>query len=573
MLLLMLIVLKLQAIGECIHQDLSHPAISACPTWTYPNKTSLRHECICGDSLKGAIECDQDTLTIIRLAKFYCIFYDTELNRTVVGNCPYKYYAESELPKNPLELDAYICGQIHRTGQFCGKCKEDYHFPVYSYSEACIKCDDFQYGWIKFTAAALLPVTFFYLFVVMFRISATSPTLNGYVLVSQLLSVPIILHHVYSANIGTLHGNSHNSYATALIIAVYAIWNLDFFRGFYATLCVHPNLTYYQILMLDYVIALYPLLLIFVTYILVKLHDSNQLIMWLWRPFHKCLFYFRKQWNIHSSLVNAVATFIILSYIKILNVSFQLIIPSFAFNMEGQRINKVYLYYDSTIEMTSLEYLPYLLLAVFMLITFNILPFVLLALYPFQCFQKALNYCCINDSCRLSLNIFMDAFQGCFKNSPRYLRQFAALYLALRFLNHVLSAVYGPIVYLPSVCLLLVLTMALVIKFKPYKSNSSNLIDTVMLFVAVSILLATTMNVIYNFLQKMILFPRLLMRLLSVILLVPPGYAALLVMAKTIPVDHLKRFLSNCKFRRLGNELNSNGVSNYQTFQELAQER
>ena len=569
--LLVLIILEL-AVGECNQQDLVHPAVSTCPTWTHPNKTSFRHECICGDLLKGAIECDPDTLKS-RLAQYYCIHYDTELNRTVVGNCPYRHY-ESELSKNPLELDSKVCGQIHRTGQFCGKCEEGYHFPVYSYSQACIRCDDFQYGWIKFTAAALLPVTFFYLLVVIFRISATSPALNGYVLVSQLLLVPITLRHIYSINMGILYGNPFNnykSYITEFTITVYAVWNLDFFRGFYATLCVHPNLTYYQVLMLDYVIALYPLLIIFVTYILVKLHDSHQLVMWLWRPFHKCLFHFRKQWNIHSSLVNALATFIILSYVKILNVSFQLIIPSFAFNMEGQRINKVYLYYDSTTEMTSKEYLPYLLFAVFMLITFNILPFALFVLYPFQCFQKVLDFCCFSDSCRLSLKIFMDAFQGCFKNNPPYLRQFAALYLALRFLNHALFAVCGPIVYLPLFCFLLVFTMAIVIKFRPYKSNSGNLIDAVMLFVAVSILLASIMNVIYDNFKRKLLLPLLLVKLPYVISLVPPGYAALLVIVKVIPAKHLKMFLSNCKIRQ--DELNSNGVSNYQTFQELAQER
>ena len=275
---------------------MANPAIQACPTWTYPNKTSLSHECICGDFLEGAVVCDQDTLKV-RLAPYYCISYNRWLNTTVIGSCPYRYY-ESELPQNPLELDSNVCGQIHRTGQFCGKCKEGYYFPVYSYSQACIKCDDFDHGWIKFAAAALLPLTFFYIFVVVFRISATSPALNGYVLVSQLFSAPTTLRHVYSVNMGLLyHGNPFNnyrSYATELIIAAYAVWNLDFFRSFYMTLCVHLNLTFYQVLMLDYVIAVYPLLLIFVTYFFVKLHDNYQFVVWLWRPFHKCLFHFRK---------------------------------------------------------------------------------------------------------------------------------------------------------------------------------------------------------------------------------------------------------------------------------------
>ena len=112
---------------------------SACPTWAHPNKTSLKRECVCGDSLEGAVDCDPDTLQI-RLAPYYCISYDKQLNTTVIGNCPHGG-ENFKLPKDPSVLDSSFCGGIHRTGQFCGKCKEDYHFPVYSYSQVCIKCD------------------------------------------------------------------------------------------------------------------------------------------------------------------------------------------------------------------------------------------------------------------------------------------------------------------------------------------------------------------------------------------------------------------------------------------------
>ena len=99
-------------------------------------------------------------------------------------------------------------------------------------------------------------------------------------------------------------------------------------------------------------------------------------------PFHKCLVRFRKQWNIRSYLVNALATFIVLSYVKVLNVSFEFFISSRVYNIEGQRINKAFWYYDGRVDMASKEYLPYLLLAVLMLLVFNIFPLVFLALYP-----------------------------------------------------------------------------------------------------------------------------------------------------------------------------------------------
>ena len=95
----------------------------------------------------------------------------------------------------------------------------------------CVKCDDFQYGWAKYIAASFLPLTFFYLIVIVFRITATSLALNGYVLVSQLLATPTVLRDIYTSN--TVTQTSHivsyeSQYLTYSVIAVYAVWNLDF---------------------------------------------------------------------------------------------------------------------------------------------------------------------------------------------------------------------------------------------------------------------------------------------------------------------------------------------------------
>ena len=465
--------------GECIS-----PEQTVCPTWTYPNLSSSQHECICGDSLEGAVDCDRETLNV-RIVKYYCVFFSEKLNSTLIGSCPYG--SESVLPKNVSELkdDVALCGHLHRKGQLCGECEDDYTLPVYSYSQGCVKCKDFKHGWIKFIAASFLPLTVFYFLVIIFRISATSSALNGYVLLSQLFATPAMIRFMYSTN--QVNPYYHVSYSTQFLvdlgISIYAIWNLDFFRSFYKPICLCQNLTYPQVLMLDYAVAMYPLLLIFITFILVKLHDNFAFVIWLWSPFHKCLVLFRKQWNIRSSLVNALATFIILSYIKILNVSFELLLPSHVYNIERQSVNVAYLYYNGTIDMTSKAYLPYLVLAVLMLLIFNIFPLVLLTLYPFSCFQKVLSYCWCSLKYKIALQIFMDAFQGCYKDTPRDYRHFAALYLALRLFNLLLQSIFtgNSLLYYPAASLLLVFTLALVSMFQPYKCKRSNTVDIVML--------------------------------------------------------------------------------------------
>ena len=503
-----------------------------CPTWTHPNTSGSPYKCVCGVDIDDVIICYGDATVQIR--ENFCVFFSES---TLIGSCPYS--SGGILPQNvsTLDHDGTICSTLlHRKGRLCGECEDNYSLPVYSYSYGCVKCDprDFKYyGWIKFITAALLPLTIFYILVIIFRVSVNSSSLNGFVLVSQLVAIPPMIRYIYDGN--QINPSFYVSYFTQFIvdlgIAVYAVWNLDFFRSFYKPICPHPNMTYPQVAILDYAIAVYPLLLIFITFILVKLHDNFMFVVKIWRPFNRCFALFRKQWNVHSSLVNALATFITLSYIKILNVSFELLLPSRIYNEEGQQVNMVLLYYNGTIDMTSRAYFPYLMLALIMLLTFNILPLVLLTVYPFRCFQVLLSKC-FSLRYKLALQIFMDAFHGCYKHTPRDYRHFASLYFALRFFNLLVYSIFYEKVYFPTASLLLVFTLALIAKFRPYKEKKSNTVDVVMMFTLISAYTA----IVLNYLHADQWYPKWVNRAIrSVPLLIPPSYIIFLVLAQIYP--------------------------------------
>ena len=133
--------------------------------------------------------------------------------------------------------------------------------------------------------------------------------------------------------------------------------------------------------------------------------------------------------------------------------------------------------------MASKEYIPYLILAVLMLVIFNIFPLVLLTLYPFKCFQNCLGrlYCV---QCKLTLKIFIDTFHGHYKDN---MRLFASLYLAVRFLNLLFLSTLHYSLYFKASILMFVTTLVLVVRCQPYKCNKSNTIDTVMLFVVTGV--------------------------------------------------------------------------------------
>ena len=138
-----------------------------------------------------------------------------------------------------------------------------------------------------------------------------------------------------------------------------------------------------QALALDYSIAFYPLALIIVTYVLIELHAHNvRFVVWIWKPFHRCFACFRQQWNVRNSIIDAFATFLLLSNIKLLSVSFDLLTPTYVFNI-NESVVGIYLYYDASIEyFGAKKHLPYAILTVFVVLTFILFPILILLLYP-----------------------------------------------------------------------------------------------------------------------------------------------------------------------------------------------
>ena len=498
-----------------------------CPTWMVHDSSPQRN-CVCADRLQNVIQCyDGSKGTYIH--RYFCMFYSEEKNTTLVGTCPYSDGHMVSANLTEFKSSSKQCRRLHRKGQLCGECEDNYTIPVYSYNIGCVQCKDYKHGWIKFIAVAFLPLTAFYVLVITFRISATSSSLNGYVLVCHILATPQLIRSLYAHN--QINPYYYVSYATQLgvksLIAIYTFWDLDFFRSFYNPICLHPNLTYPQVLLLDYAIAVYPMFLILVTFVFVKLHDNYALVTKLWMPFHRCLVLFRKQWNIRSSLVNALATFFILSYDKILNVSFELLTPSHVYNMEGKTVNVAYMYFNGSITMTSNAYRPYLVIAIFMLLAFNIFPLLFIALYPFHCFQRLLSIC--GNQRKVALQILMDSFHGCYKHTSRHYQHFATLYLVVRFLNLLMSTIFIRSKYLPSTSLLLVFTVVLVARFRPYKDERSNTVDIIN-FLAL-IVMYTLGSILSGVAVVNRVVPRLVNKMiLSTTSVIPPIVVSILVL-------------------------------------------
>ena len=78
---------------------------------------------------------------------------------------------------------------------------------------------------------------------------------------------------------------------------------------------------------LDYALAMYPLLLIFLTYILFKLYERFEVVRIFFKPVVWLFTRLNYRWNASSSLIEAFATFLLLSYVKVINTSFDTLMP------------------------------------------------------------------------------------------------------------------------------------------------------------------------------------------------------------------------------------------------------
>ena len=129
--------------------------------------------------------------------------------------------------------------------------------------------------------------------------------------------------------------------------SIFCVVNLDFFRLVYPPFCLHPNANIFQILSLDYLVALYPFLLIFMSYVLVTAYDKRyRLVVWMWRPVQRCVHCHRNTLNICTSLIEIFATFILFSSVKILGVSVQILASTGTHDVVGNRLQQYFTYYD-----------------------------------------------------------------------------------------------------------------------------------------------------------------------------------------------------------------------------------
>ena len=404
---------------------------------------------------------------------------DDDDNEMLVGLCPYSVSKlrildnlYTALPKNPSEVNDFMCSGLNRTGLLCSQCEEGLSLAVLSYSMECIECKNTARGIVFFLILTFVPATVFFLIVVVCSVDILSGPMNAALTIVQINLAQI---NQNPSDIIFKSSNPLSYYPVLFLVTVYGIWNFDFFRYVFPPFCISRSLTSLQAELLEYVIAVYPLLLVIATYIFVELYDKEyRLIVAMWMPFKK-IFNLKcfKDLNIKHSLLTTFVTFLQLVYTRIFFVSKVYLNYTHLQNSTGDTVSTV-LAMDASVKYLSDTHTLYVALAIFMFLVFNILPLLLLLFYPTKCFQLLLG--CFPRVNWHPLHAFMDIFQGCYKNGTngtRDCRYFAGLNLLIRILmltpidSHSLSSM--------KLVLIPLLFGFLLAATKPYRKNVLNL--------------------------------------------------------------------------------------------------
>ena len=433
--------------------------------------------CHCGSDLDGVVQCDSETKEVAVL-DCYCLTNDYTKYVPVVGSCLFNCGNVSKVGSDQIYHAAPSnCKDMNRQGTLCGRCLDGYALPAYSYTLKCIRCDSELQNWWLYITYAFLPLTVFIGIILVLRINVASPKLFMFVIAAQFITTPLILRLVLTATEDRVMPG-YIKIGAYFIVNVYGIWNLDFFRvGVLPPVCI--NVIPLHTLALDYLVAIYPMMVMGVAYIIVELYGCGfRPVLFLWRPFHRILARFRRHWGIETSIMDAFVTFFVLSTTKLFSVSYAMLVPTRLFTPNGEYT--WHLYYDPNIKYFGTDHLPYVLLATAVLIVLVLFPLSLLLCYQFTVFRKCLRKCQLSGP---TLDMYVHSFQQYYKdgsNGTRDCRWFAGFFLIVKSAAYVTYAIsLGQITFVLLI-FTFVISALIVVIVQPFKEeyNIFNMLST-----------------------------------------------------------------------------------------------
>ena len=160
------------------------------------------------------------------------------------------------------------------------QCIDGFGPSVTSFGYKCVNCTDAWYGVPLFLFLEFVPITVFYLIILVFQISIISAPMPCFIMYAQITTIYLnmigtsegLIRSIIFANNGVLRTDMQ------IIHTFYGIFNLDFFRLLFPPLCISTSYrlkSLSSVACFGYISVLYPILLIFLTWVCVDLQGRT----------------------------------------------------------------------------------------------------------------------------------------------------------------------------------------------------------------------------------------------------------------------------------------------------------
>ena len=441
-----------------------------------------------GESYKGIKRCNLTLFQANLVQGYWAGYVGKNQDDFRTSNCPLNFCKvesgnpELQLPQNRSEMDNILCSK-NRHGRVCSLCREGsslrYHTLQNAHCESNSKC---SLGILFYIIAEIIPVTIFFLFIILFDVKLTSGALSGFLFYVQVFNTLEINA-----------GNFINLPITAGTLLTFlkfliGVFNLEFFLLPKLSFCIVKGATYMHLLVFSYVTILYALMLIVGTVLVVNFRLGKLLMKITGKKNYK-----------NPSIIHGLSSFLLICFSRSTKTSLQILNSVTLFGKNGKAEQRV-VYYHGEYNFFGTEHIPFAILALAALLLTS-LPVVLLLVYPachhFMAFlgleQSKLNRCLCKVFPLDKLKPFFDSFQSTFKDDHRY---FAGLFFVYRFMSLAINNItnsHTKFYFGLEVQLILILTFHGLIQ--PHKTHWHNQIDIV--FLALLAILNGITN--YNF--------------------------------------------------------------------------
>ena len=405
-------------------------------------------------------------------------------NDLILGYCPTNHcFQQSNLSSRfryhrlPIradkeKLDRLVCGEAKRTNVFCSRCVEGYTVYFHSDTFKCGSEATCKWGFLLYLLSELLPLTTFFIFILLFNIKFTSGELNGFIFFAQVSDV--------IGDFGISFLNSHIFFTqmkyNAVYNLVYKAFNFGFFSIDALSFCLYKGARTIDIIAFKYISVVYGLILFILVILCLK--------------YCKCKYKCNKIKVTNMSIIHGLTTFFVLEYAQCMKVTFLILNPGYLY--DSNESHRIVVYHQGDMDYLKGKHLLYAFPAVFSLIVINLALPTLLVSYPlsnrivafFKLDRFATIRCIARNIPIIKLKPLIDSFQGSFKDKYRFFSGLYFFYRILILLPRFLIGFLGTYIIFQIQFLFMMVIHVLV---WPYKKYWHNVLDT-SLFLNLSII-------------------------------------------------------------------------------------